>query len=437
MIAWDFRICCLTPTRRLLARLGVALIQAAALTSCADDTQGGSAQAKGARFGQPQVVPLAQPRFLAIVGGDYKSSALSLLDLGPLQPGDLQSSPPRWSALLHSGSHIGATAMALSGDVVLGHGDGLERQLLLVDRGTGVITQVDGFSGAVIRQIPVASGFFANPQDALAIAADRWIVPRMGRNPKPSADPGDFDSGDDLLALNPQTGKVLQSLALSERSALPGGVAAPQRLAALGPHIWVALGSFASDFKTQGPARVLAVDAQSLQVVRQVDLPALKNCIAPRALADGRLLLACQGSYASPSAQVAESALVVIDPQSGSVVHQLLARAEDGPWSRDVVAVDARWVAAVTLGDFALQRPDRLWLADLSTGQRTAISTAAEPFGYSGLWADPSRRQIWLGEPKASADLLRFGVDSAGTVLAGSRLASNPGSLGALELGGL
>jgi hypothetical protein len=66
-----------------------------------------------------------------------------------------------------------------------------------------------------------------------------------------------------------------------------------------------------------------------------------------------------------------------------------------------------------------------------------AISTAAEPFGYSGLWADASRRQIWLGEPKAGADLLRFGVDPAGVVLIGARLASNPGSLGALELGGL
>jgi hypothetical protein len=437
VIAWDFRIGSWSCNRRFPSATGIALILAAALGSCADDTQGSSAQGKSPGFGLPQPIALAQPRFLAVVGGDYKSSALSLLDLGPLQPGDLQSSPPRWSALLHSGSHIGATAMALSGDVVLGHGAGLERQLLLVDRGTGVITQVDGFSGAVIRQIPVASGFFANPQDALAIAADRWIVPRMGRNPKPSADPGDFDSGDDLLALNPQTGKVLQSLTLSDRSTLPGGVAAPQRLAALGPHIWFALGSFASDFKAQGPARILAVDAQTLQLQRQIDLPAQKNCIAPQALADGRIVVACQGSYASPSAQVAESALVVIDPQSGKVVQELPARPEDGPWSRDVAAVDARWIAAVTLGEFALQRPDRLWLADLTTGERVAISTAAEPFGYSGLWADPSRRQIWLGEPKAGADLLRFGVDQAGAVLAGSRLASNPGSLGALELGGL
>jgi hypothetical protein len=437
VIAWEFWISPSAFCRRRLGALGAALILAPGLASCADDTQGGSAQAKSAGFGQPLAIPLAQPRFLAIVGGDYKSTALSLLDLGPNQPGDLLSSPPRWSALLHSGSQIGATAMALSGDVVLGHGDALERQLLLVDRGTGVITQVDGVSGAVIRQIPVASGFFANPQDALAIAADRWIVPRMGRNPKPSADPGDFDSGDDLLALNPQTGKVLQSLALGDRSTLAGGVAAPQRLAVLGPHIWVALGSFAADFKAQGPARLLEVQAQSLEVQRQIDLPGQKNCITPRALTDGRLVLACQGSYASPSAQVAESALVVIDPQSGSIVQQLPARPEDGPWSRDVVAVDARWIAAVTLGDFALQRPDRLWLADLSTGARVAISTAAEPFGYSGLWADASRRQIWLGEPKAGADLLRFGVDPAGVVLIGARLASNPGSLGALELGGL
>lgn len=421
------------PRRRALSAAALCLV----LAACADDTDGASAANRSPGFGLPRSLPAAQPRYLAVIGGDYKTSALSLLDLGPLAAGDLQTAPPRWSAVLHSGSRGGATAMALSGDVVLGHGAALGRQALLVDRGNGVVTHVDAETGAVLRQVPVATGFFANPQDAIAVSADRWIVSRMGRNPAATAAAEDRDDGDDLVAVDPASGKLVQSLPLSDRSTLPGGVAAPQRLALADGLLWVPLGSFAADFKAQGPARLLAVDAAALAVQRQVDLPGLKNCVTPRALADGRLLLACQGAYASPAAQIAASALVLIDAQTGAVEQQIAARAQDGPWSRDVAAVDARWVAAVTLGDFATQRVDRLWLVDLVSGERRALSAAAAPYGYSGLWADSARRQLWLGEPKASADLLRFGVDTAGVAVAGARLASNPGSLGALELGGL
>lgn len=424
-------------SRRAHGPMALALAVTAALAACVDDSVAPPHSAKGAGFGENAQLPLGQARFLAVIGGDYKSSALSLLDLGPQPSSDLQPAPPRWSALLHSGSRLGPTALALSGDVVLGQSAGLQRQVLLVDRASGVLTQLDAPSGQVVRQISVAPGFFANPQDALPVAANRWLVPRMGRNPKPSAQPTDFDDGDDLLAVDPLSGAPLQSLALTDRSTLPGGVAAPQRLAAVGPYVWFALGSFAADFKAQGPARLLAVDAATLQVQRQVDLPAQKNCITPRPLADGTLLLACQGSYASPAAQVAESALLRVDPHNGALIRQWPATAQDGPWSRDAVVIDARWAAAVTLGDFAAQRPDRLWLIDLDSGQRRQLSQASEPFGYSGLWADAARRQLWLGEAKQAEDLLRFALDADGEVRASGRLASNPGSLGALELGGL
>lgn len=417
----------------LLTALGAAALAA----GCADDTQGANQAADHPSFAQAADPGQGVDRYLAVVGGDYKSTAVSLLDLASLPLADLQKAPAKWSALLHSGSRLGPTALALSGDVVLGQLPGLPRQVLLVDRGTAVLTQVEAASGKVVRQLSVASGFYANPQDALAVAPDRWLVPRMGRNPKPTADPGDFDDGDDLVAANPSTGKVLQSLALSALSTLPGGVAAPQRMGALGGVVWLPLGSFATDFKAQGPARVIAVAPSDLKVVAQIELPAQKNCVAARPLASGKLLVNCQGSYASPAQQLAESALLVIDPQLAAVVLQVPARAADGPFGRDAVALDGRWVAAVTLGDFSTQQPDRLWLVDLTTGERALISQATEPFGYSGLWADPTRRTLWLGEPKKAADLLRFGIDAAGAVTAGARVSSNPGGLGALELGGL
>ena len=209
------------------------------------------------------------------------------------------------------------------------------------------------------------------------------------------------------------------------------------KLGLAGGLVWLPLGSFAADFKAQGPARLIAISPSDWKVVAQVQLPGLKNCVSVRPLPGGLLLVNCQGSYAAPAQQLAESALVVVDPQTGSPTLQIPARAGDGPFGRDAVAIDGRWVAAVTLGDFASQRPDRLWLVDLTTGDRQLLSQAAEPFGYSGIWADPWRRTLWLGEPKHALDLLRFGVDSAGAVTAGSRLSSNPGGLGALELGGL
>lgn len=413
------------------------LVAALAAIGCADDTQGFSKSMDRNSFSKALDPGPGLDRFLAVVGGDYKSTTLSLLDLASLPANDLSGTPTRWSAMLHSGSKLGSTALALSGDVVLGQLPGLPRQVLLVDRATAVLTQVFAESGEVVRQVSVASGFYANPQDALAVAPQRWLIPRMGRNPNPTPPTTDFDDGDDVVAVDPTTGILLQSITLAGFSTLPGGVAAPQRLGLFGGQVWLPLGSFAPDFKAQGPARLLAVSPNDLKVVAQVELPTLKNCVAAQPLPHGKLLVNCQGSYAAPAQQIAESALVVVDPATGLATLQVPARAEDGPFGRDAAAFDERWAAAVTLGDFGAQRPDRLWLVDLKTGARAMIAQASEPFGFSGLWADAARRTLWLGDPKQASDLQRFGVSAAGQVTLGMRVSSNPGGLGALELRGL
>jgi hypothetical protein len=91
----------------------------------------------------------------------------------------------------------------------------------------------------------------------------------------------------------------------------------------------------------------------------------------------------------------------------------------------------------VTLGDFDSQRPDQLWRIDLADGSVTRMAASAHPFGYSGLWADASRRTVWAGErERHDGDLARWAIAADGTWLAGSRVHSNPGSVGALELWG-
>lgn len=431
------RIASYSARRRLLAAaaLGCALCGA-----CTDDTAGAWPGGIQGAFGvQPDPGP-GKARWLAVVGGDYKSSALSIIDLASLQDDDVQSAPAQHSAVLHSGSQFSASAMALSGDVVLAQATLPDRHVLLVDRGSGALTELEPKSGAVVRQVSVATGFYANPQDVALLADGRWLVSRMGKNPSPTADLTDFDEGDDLLVVQPTTGQIVSRLGLSAFRATPDSRVAPQRMARQGDKIWLTLAEFSSDLKAQGTAILAAVLDGPYPGVAGWPLAPWRNCVNTQALPGQRLLVSCQGSFQMAAQQVEQSALLVIDTAGNepTVVLAVPAQAAWGPWSRDVAAIDARWFAATSLGDFAAQRPDRLWLIDSTTGQRTRLADAAKPFGYSGLWADPVRRTVWVAEAdRQGADLLRILLGVGGEVVAGKAVASNPGGLGALELKGL
>lgn len=423
------------------SHLWKALLPLALATACADDTADGPPPSLVDRgFGEAADPGPDRTRFLAVVGGDYKTSALSLFDLAPLGVGDVHTAPPRASRVLHSGSYLSGSAAALSGDVVLAQAALQQRRVVLIDRGTAVLTIYDPAQRRIESQVSVATGFYANPQDLAVHNDGNWLVTRMSRNPTPTPTLLDHDEGDDVVVVDSKQGVITQRIALTPWAdpQVPDVVAAPQRMAIAADHVWLPLGSFSADFKSQGIARLVAIHRQTLQVAAAWPLPPWRNCVGMQAISDDRLLVSCQGSFVGAQ-QVAQSALLVVRVQGSTAAVELAVAAEAarGPWSRDAVALDDRWAFAVTLGDFVAPRADKLWRIDLASGAVTEVASAAAPFGYSGLWADRGRRTIWLGErQRLDGDLGRWSIGSDGSWLMGSRVSSNPGSVGAVELWG-
>lgn len=411
------------------------IVTTALLAGCFDDTQGVASSSFSGPFGVAPD-PAQGARFLGAVGGDYKSSVVSLIDLASVADGDVHSPPARHSAVLHSGSQVGATAVALSGDVVWANANLPDRHLLAVDRGNAALVELDPRTGKVVRQLSVSTSFYSNPQDVAVRDEHTWLVSRMNRNPVAGATP--FDAGDDVVALDPSNGTLLARADLSAAATAtdPGTLVAPQRMA-LTDRLYVPLAMFKPNFKGQASARLAVLRPSDLHLEQVVDLAPIRNCVNIQVIAPGRLLLACQGSFQMAAEQLAQSALVVVD-SSGAIPQPLTiigAPPQGGPWSRDVAVLDPQWAAAVSLGSLQPNRPDRLWLVNLVTGERRAVQDSAQPFGYSGLWADPKRRCVWLGETqRKDGDLLRFLVTATGQVAVGVPVAANPGGLGTLEL---
>lgn len=391
---------------------------------------------RSADFGKAAEPSTHVPRFLVVVNSDYATTAISVLDMADMATADGQSLPPQASHVLHSGTKVGATSTALSGDVVLAHSSPGQRHALLIDRATGVLTQFDPRSLTVIRQISVATGFYSNPQDVLALASGDWLVSRMGRNPHPTADLTDYDDGDDVVRLQGKT--ILGRVGLESFATLSGYIAGPQRLAQGLGAIWLPVGSFSANFKTQGEARVVSLNATGTEVRTPVDLAAARNCVSVRPCSAERLVVACQGSFAKNADQTGQSAIFALERAGTAIVARKIAQADaqSGPWSRDVACAQAV-VFVVSLGDLTTGRADQLWQIDAVSGSRSLVAYASEPFGFSGIWFDNHRRILWVGERNRKVgDLRRWSVPVGGPALEGSSVRSNPTGLGAVDLGG-
>lgn len=414
----------------------LVLLQAvvALLSACATDLAAGPAgPIVAATYGKAVDPPATTARFLYVVGGDYATSALSVVDLADLATADVTTLPPIAAHILHSGSKVGPVTTALSGDVVLAQSSPGLRRAIVVDRANGVLSVMDPQTLTVAVQFSVGSGFYANPQDALALPNGRWLVTRMGRNAHPT---GELTGGDDIAHL--QDGKLVGRTALTEQATVTGHIAAPQRLTAALGQVWMGLGSFAPDFKAVGSGRLVGLSADGGAVQSVVDFASARNCVTVAGLGADAVVAACQGSFAKGQDQIAQSAIVVVRPQGNHFAATTLAQADGttGPWSRDLAVADGS-VVAVSLGDLTTSRPDRLWRVDGATGARTVIASSAQPFGFSGLWYDRARRVVWVGERNAaSGDLRRFALSNAGQSSEGKPVRSNPRGLGALDLAG-
>jgi hypothetical protein len=377
----------------------VLLISALLLTACIDDTAGHDGGAGGWQI---------EGAGIAVVGTDYLSTSISILEPGT---GDLLA-----EGVLHSGSAAPGLSLALSGDVVLPAAPNPLHQLFLLDRyPNSVVTVLDGATFEVLGQIPVGTGFAANPHDLIWLDPDKVYVTRYEANPSPGRAP--FDGGDDLLIVDPSAGLVTGRIALGPH-ADPGLLARPERMVLAGDRVWVGLGHLAQDFKAAGPGRLVAVDPVTDAVDLVLDLDGVENCAGLLHLpARETLYVACAGLFeGGREAQLAGAGIVAVDLSIWPPEQAVLRGGEDAPagaFSFDLAVAEGRWLLGVRFGDLAAGTPDRLVAMDLDGVQEdVVVHEAASAFGIGGVLADDAGGRVLVGEANPEAPrILRFRVD--------------------------
>ena len=377
------------------------------------------------------VTPVAKR--LAVVGSDFKSASVSLIDL---------ATAAVTANVLNSGTVVSPGNTALSGDIAVTQSPTLDGKLVLIDRGSSVLSWLDPVSLKVTQQINVATGFYANAQDYVQVSPTRAYVTRFGVNAKPTADAGDFDEGDDVVVLDLVQKKIVDRIALTPLASKAGVLANGGRMAFAGGVVWIPLANLSADFKDAGTGRVIGIDAATAKVLYTVDAPESKNCAKAATLpGSNKVAVICQGFFGDAANQINFSNVLTIDTTAKPPVAKVAVTAislggksnlPKGPLGKDISFVDATRGVVTT----AAKGADLIWAIDLATGAGEKIGAGGGEFAISGVFADPVSMKVYVGEAyHAGGDVRVFDLSKA-LVTELPAIASNPKGLGAVDLGG-
>lgn len=341
---------------------------------------------------------------VAVVNSDFKNSvSVSLFDPATRQV--------TFDDCIDSGSAPAGLSQGLSTDVVLPSAAQPGHELLLIDRSNAALTYLDPVTCTVKRQFSVGTGFASNPHDVVALSDTKAYVTRYEPNPTPTADPADFDEGDDILIFNPADGSASGRIDLAPFAGKAGDtpvVARPGAALLVDGNVYVALDNLSADFKTAAEGRILVVDPAADTVSGMIDLPGLKGCGGLSVLAGTKtLIVTCVGDF-NDADQIKQSGIVTVDltaspPAVANLMAAMVFGAAPQPLSADSRgAVSATAGLAVTLGTVQATPPDRLWWYDASAGTATQVMEASGGFVYGALLGDPDRQQVFLADGSSS-----------------------------------
>jgi hypothetical protein len=324
--------------------------------------------------GGTEVVPSACGAGIAVASSDYTSSSVALLGLdGRVTSG----------AILSSGTQVAGLSTTLSHDVVLPGVAPASGQVVLLDRGSNVITWLDPASGAVTGQLSVAAGFKdANPHDYLELSATRAYVTRYSRNRAPGAMP--LDQSGDVLVINPQTRTLVSSVDLGESAPHQPR---PERMQRVGASVWLTLGRLDDDFQKAEDGRIIGIDPATDATRWSLDLPGVYNCSA---LAyeekSGLVAVACSGVVADKEHELEHAAIVLLDASHEPPTEKLRVA---GPTLGDppppggassLAFADEHRLLVSLAGSLDAGRPDRLVSLSTTDGSLTEIHRASTAF---------------------------------------------------------
>jgi len=314
------------------------------------------------------------PKALVVASSDYTSTNISVAST----EGNVLS-----ESMISSASAPPGLTAALSGDVVLPSAAPLSGKLVLIDRyPNSVITWVDPSTASVLHQLPVATGFAANPHDYLEVGGAKAYVTRYETNPNPGRESN--DGGGDVLVIDTDSSRITGRIPL----ALPtDGAFLPRadRMLRVGEEVWVALQRFDADFKTAGDARIVGVSTANDTVAWTVELAGAASCgdlaIAP---SQTRVALSCSGLL--DSATLGErSAVVLLDATAHPPVEIerfMIAPELAAPLGLTLTFASETLLVGAALGDTQAHRNDTAYLLDTTTGAVQVVADAGAAFAF-------------------------------------------------------
>lgn len=371
--------------------------------------------------------PDQSARGIAVVGSDYLSSSLSVMDRssGTVACGDF----------LDSGSAPAGLSVALTGDLIVPRHANASHQIVLIDRfPNAVVTFVDPDDFHVLGQLPVSTGFASNPHDFLWIDDGKAYVTRNEVNRHPGR--AEFDEGDDLLVVDPLGMEVVGRipLELGSGAASLEMPARPDRLEWGDERVWVSLNRLSLDFQEGGTGVVVSIDPDSDELLDIVELPGLTNCGGLAWDSDEKAMyVSCSGVFAAGwDAQAGASGLARIDLGTQGPTATLLLEAESGtgqPFGGDIAVVPGRFLVVPRYGSLARSLPDRLVAVHLGTLEEVTIHEARSAFGLGGFVVDEPAGRLYVADSDAERPgLYVYAMDDASFELQSVEV-SNPDTL--------
>jgi hypothetical protein len=331
--------------------------------------------------GGPAVLAPPAGSGLASVNNDtgFQSTSVSILDPngGVIYPDCIDSNPSN-----------GGVIPLISTDVVMPSQPQRGGNLVLIDRGSGLLTTVDPTTCQVVGQVvvPGAGGARTNPHDLVTIAEHKAYVTRYQPN---AAATSPAQMGNDIAVIDPTTGAFVSRIDVDAHASPVAGatiLARPNRAIIAGGKVVVSLNEADASYKNYGDGKVIVIEPATDTVVASVTLAGLHDCDGMDYVASTQtLLVACGGTYMAAN-QPAQSGIAVVD--LGASPPSVTASFTGAVFGNQ--PVNFSWVLAAppagggtrafaATNDPNLVAPDVLFAFDYVLGTTTQLATS-EPF---------------------------------------------------------
>jgi hypothetical protein len=369
--------------------------------------------------------PGASSRGFVVVSADaaYESYNVSLVSL----TGEVQS-----ESIISSGSASAGLSAPLT-DVIMPSSAVPGPELVVINRSPAAfITWVDLETAVVRAQLNVGTGFEANPYDYVPLTTNKAYVTRHAPNFASGRE--DFDSGNDLLVIDPSvpaiTGRV-DLMPVLDGEAAGFFPRAGRALVAGGQLRLLALG-FDENYLELVDSRIVSIDPETDEITQVLVLEGLQNCQNLALSPDGKeLAVACSGPFGAdprdgfPNAGIVRLAIGA----ELSEIRRYGTGELGGSPINSLAYASANSLAFTTYGRFnadfsAMEAPDSARRLDLALGELDGAplrQSNLEPFTLGDIRCAPGVSVCLLADAETDGGVLhRFDVDASGALVDGT-----------------